>query len=229
MVCRSAYGPPLSPQGRHMVCRSAYGLPTSIRSADQQMVCRPAYGPPTSMWSADLPSACAQVADSAAFPSQARASRFSTWTTTCACTAPSTASTSCSSEPAAGRSEEAARQPAHSWQMSWWRVFTNEADSMLRLAGVIIHVEVRLRIPTSWVRGFLVSCMCSDPMCQYSFGAEVFSEKVLRARLATNLTLLVFTPLVKLQPTESNPSFEPTSTCDSRGPPRRRRPRRRHK
>ena len=124
-----------------MVCRSAYGLPTSIRSADQQMVCRPAYGPPTSMWSADLPSACAQVADSAAFPSQARASRFSTWTTTCACTAPSTASTSCSSEPAAGRSEEAARQPAHSWQMSWWRVFTNEADSMLRLAGVI-HVEL---------------------------------------------------------------------------------------
>ena len=167
MVCLSAYGPPLSPQGRHMVCRSAYGLPTSIRSADQQMVCRPAYGPPTSMWSADLPSACAQVADSAAFPSQARASRFSTWTTTCACTAPSTASTSCSSEPAAGRSEEAARQPAHSWQMSWWRVFTNEADSMLRLAGVIMHVEVRLRIPTSCL-GFVVSSShaCSDPMWQ---------------------------------------------------------------
>jgi len=75
---------------------------------------------------------------------------------------------------------------------------------MLRLAGVIIHVEVRLRIPTScWVRGFLVSCMqyaCSDPICQYSFGAEVFSEKVLRAPLATKLLyLLVFTPLVKLQ------------------------------
>ena len=181
-----------------MVCRSAYGLPTSIRSADQQMVCRPAYGPPTSMWSADLPSACAQVADYAAFPSQARASRFSTWTTTCACTAPSTASTSCSSEPAAGRSEEAARQPAHSWQMSWWRVFTNEADSMLRLAGVIIHVEVRLCVFLLLALGSwfprLMHAVTQCGSSQYSFGAEVFSEKVLRAPLATKcLYLLVFT------------------------------------
>jgi hypothetical protein len=84
--------------------------------------------------------------------------------------------------------------------MSWWRVFTNEADSMLRLAGVIIHVEVRLRIPTSWVRGFLVSCMCSDPMCQYGFGAEVFSKKSPPCTLGHEaLVPPRFHPLVKLQ------------------------------